>query len=362
VAEQERKMRLPLVENIRAQPEAIRTVAAHQFGEGKNALLQSSGLLRSSRRIILSGMGGSLSACIPLSHYLASKGMLIPVIETSELLYSYAPALDEDTAVILVSRSGETVEMTKLLSILTARKISVIGVTNVQHSTLASNATKSVCLHSPPDQLVAVQTYTATLVVLLLLGAALSNEFDRNLRSDIDATVDALSSWIPECFESSAGWSSFFESPSHLYLLGRGGSLASVAEGVLLFHEVAKAAAIGMSAADFRHGPVEVVDKEFRGIIFGSQKDTAELSAALAEDVSAMRGHIRWIGPSVAGRRIIPLCPWPAKVPDRFASVFEIVPIQIAAYQMAQRRGIVPGEFRHAPAVTLSETGFSRPV
>src|SRR4051812_44197560 len=124
MVEQEGEMTFPLAENILAQPEAIRTVAAYQFGEGKDALLESSALLR-SRRIILSGMGGSLSACIPVAHYLASKGVLAPVIETSELLYSYAPTVDENTAVILVSRSGETVEATKLLPILKERKASV---------------------------------------------------------------------------------------------------------------------------------------------------------------------------------------------------------------------------------------------
>ena len=39
--------------------------------------------------------------------------------------------------------------------------------------------------------------------------------------------------------------------------------------------------------------------------------------------------------------------------------VFEVIPLQIAAYQVAQARGIIPGDFRYAPAVTLSETGFS---
>jgi fructoselysine-6-P-deglycase FrlB-like protein len=145
-------MSVPLVENILAQPEAIRTVAAYQFGEGEDALLQSSALLRSSRRIILSGMGASLSACIPVAHYLASKGVLAPVIETSELLYSYARVLDENTLVILVSRSGESVEVTKLLPILKQRKVTVIGVTNVPGSTLESNSTQSVYLQSPPDQ------------------------------------------------------------------------------------------------------------------------------------------------------------------------------------------------------------------
>jgi glutamine---fructose-6-phosphate transaminase (isomerizing) len=354
-------MTLPLVENILAQPEAIRTVAAYQFGEGKDTLLESSALLRSRRRIIVSGMGGSLSACIPMAHYLASKGVLVPVIETSELLYSYAPTVDENSAVILVSRSGETVEVTKLLPILKERKAAVIGVTNVRGSTLASSSTQSVCIHSPSDQLVAIQTYTATLIVLLLLGAAFCDEFNSNLRSDLDVTANALSTWIPECFKTSSSWTSFLEARSPLYLLGRGASLASVAAGVLVLHEVAKAPAVGMSAANFRHGPVEVVDKHFHGVVFGSERGTADLDAALAEDLGSMNGDVRWIGPLVPSRKLVPLCPWSANVPDRFVPVFEIIPLQIAAYQLAERRGVVPGEFRYAPAVTVSETGFSGP-
>jgi glutamine---fructose-6-phosphate transaminase (isomerizing) len=361
MVEQERKMTFPLVENILAQPEAIRTVAAYQFGEGKDALLKLSAVLRSRRRIILSGMGGSLSACIPVAHYLASKGVLVPVIETSELLYSYAPAVDENTAVILVSRSGETVEVTKLLPLLTQRKAAVIGVTNVPESTLASSSTQSISVHSPPDQLVAIQTYTATLIVLMLLGAAFCDEFNSNLRSELDVTANALSAWIPECFKISSDWESFFEAGSPLYLLGRGASLASVAAGVLVLHEVAKAPAVGLSAANFRHGPVEVVDEHFHGIVFGSDRATADLDAGLAEDLGRMNGNVRWIGAPIPGRKLVPLCPWPANVPDRFAPVFEIIPLQIAAYRLAERHGVIPGEFRYVSAVTVSETGFSGP-
>jgi len=195
----------------------------------------------------------------------------------------------------------------------------------------------------------------------LLLGAAFCNELDANLRSELDATSIVLSAWIPECFQSSGYWSLFFKPDSPLYVLGRGASLASVAAAALALQEIAKAPAIGMSAASFRHGPVEVVDEQFQGIIFGSQRDTADLDAALAEDVSRMKGAVRWIGPPVGTREIVPLCPWPANVPNRFASVFEIIPMQIAACQLAERRSVIPGEFRHAPAITLSETGFSTP-
>ncbi|MBV9304081.1 MAG: SIS domain-containing protein [Acidobacteriaceae bacterium] len=356
---QKRQISVPLVENILAQPEAIRTAAAYQFGEGHAALFRSGALLQSRRgRLILSGMGGSLFACIPLSHYLAAQGMFAPVIETSELLHSYAAALDQDTTVILVSRSGETVEVTKLLRILRERGATVIGVTNVHGSTLASNATECLVLQSPPDQFVAIQTYTATLIVLLLLGAAVCGEIDSSLYSELETLADSLRVWIPQCLDSSEHWSSFLQSASPLYLLGRGVSLAAVHAGVLLFHEVAKTSALGMEAGNFRHGPVEVVDRRFHAVIFGLHSSTVDLDAALAHDISEMNGIARWLGPAVKEYKATPLCPWPACVSNRFAPAVGTIPMQIAAYRLAEIRGVIPGQFRHAPQVTMSEIGF----
>lgn len=352
-------MTVPLVENILAQPEAIRTVAAHQFGPGQPALLRSGALLKSSARIILSGMGGSLFACIPLSYYLAERGVFASVIETSELLHSYSAALHETTVVVLVSRSGETVEVTKLSPILREKNVKIIGVTNVDGSTLAAAATECVLLNSPPDQFVAIQTYTATIVALLLLGAACCRGIDANVHRELDTLAHLLSSWIPECFESSEHWSHFLEAPLPLYLLGRGASLAAVHAGLLLFHEVAKALAIGMSAPNFRHGPVEVVDQRFRAIVIGSDPRTLELEAALAQDLEHMNATARWLGPHVPGYNLAPLCPWPDQVPQLFVPVLQAIPMQIAAYRLARSRGVTPGEFRHAPQVTLSETGFT---
>ena len=71
---------------------------------------EAAGLLRSSRHIILSGMGASLHACLPLQTYLATKGVSCSVVETSELLHFQSNVLTADTALVLVSRSGESIE------------------------------------------------------------------------------------------------------------------------------------------------------------------------------------------------------------------------------------------------------------
>jgi glutamine---fructose-6-phosphate transaminase (isomerizing) len=350
----------PLVENILAQGASLGVVASHQFEKGRERLIKSAELIRSSKRIVLSGMGASLYACIPLQYFLASRGVAASVIDASELLHFHASTLDQETAVVLVSRSGETVEVTKLLPVLAARECQVVGVVNVTGSTLASRASETLEVSSPPDQLVPIQTYTGTVVTLLLLGAAYFDELDTT-RAELEATIATLAKWIPECYRWSGSWPGFLGTASPLYLLGRGGSLASIHIGTLLLHKVAKMPAVAMSAALFRHGPVEVIDEQFHAVILGSQKATAELDMALAEDIVRMKGNVRWIGPLSESSNIDPmypwLYPWPTNVPDRFAPLIDVVPLQIAAYQMARWRGIPPGEFRFAPAVTVSEKG-----
>jgi glutamine---fructose-6-phosphate transaminase (isomerizing) len=348
----------PLAQNILAQPDALRAVRAHHFSEDREALVRAAELLRTSKRILLSGMGASLFACIPLQYFFAARGVSASVIESSELLYFETAALDARTTVVLVSRSGESVEATKLLPILRQARCNVIGVSNVPGSTLAREATQAVSIGSPADELVAIQTYTATVVTLLLLGSAYFLDLYGAIKGELDAVIDALVAWVPECFHWSGAWPGFFASREPLYLLGRGASLASVAAGALLFHEVAKMPAVGMSAAQFRHGPVEVLGNQFHAVVFGTQCATRELDFALAQDLLTA-GQVRWLGPSADDSKVPALYPWPANLPERFAPVAEIVPLQLAAYRTAEWRGIPLGKFRFAPAITRSETGFA---
>jgi len=117
--------------------------------------------------------------------------------------------------------------------------------------------------------------------------------------------------------------------------------------------------AVAMSAAQFRHGAVEVVNDRFRAVVLGSQRATATLDAALAEQLVQMEGNVRWIGPDSGRPGVVPLCDWPADIPDRFAHFFDIIPLQMAAYHTAQWQGFTAGELKIAAPVTRSEQEFA---
>jgi glucosamine--fructose-6-phosphate aminotransferase (isomerizing) len=234
-----------------------------------------------------------------------------------------------------------------------------IGVTNEPNSTLGKNADLLLTIGSLADEMVAIQSYTATVLLLLLLASTAGGDLSGS-REELQRILATMPSVITACRAGLQGWDDFFPaaSPATVHLLGRGPSCASCLEGALLFNETARAPAIAMAAGSFRHGPVEVVDADFRGLIFAPQGETNEINLALARDILRFGGKVRVIGPSHGDDRTLPFIDIPA-VPERFAPLLEIIPVQLAALHLAQLRGLPVGKFRYTQQVARDEATFS---
>jgi glucosamine--fructose-6-phosphate aminotransferase (isomerizing) len=351
--------RLPMLDNIFGQPESLRRLLAFHGGEGRAALRACAERLRGAEgRLILTGMGASLFAAMPAAALLAERGLAAQVVESAELLHYGGAGLRRGDAAVLISRSGGSVEVLRLAEKMRASGVAIVGVTNVPGSELERVADATLLIGSQADQLVAVQTYTGTALALLLLAEELVGGETTAFAEACDASLPQLAAHIDGCHEASESWREWLDSAAPLYLLGRGPALASAYEGALLLHETAKAAAVAMSCGQFRHGPVEAVSGDFRAVVFGTPERTRALDRSLAEDLSRMGASVRWIGPGACGGELAPsLVEWPG-VPGSLAAIFEIVPLQFAAYRLALWRGVVPGDFRFASEITAAESGF----
>jgi glutamine---fructose-6-phosphate transaminase (isomerizing) len=346
-----------IYQDILRQPESLARVMEHHCGAGCGELQAAATLVRDAPLVILTGMGASLFACMPLQYYLAARGRRVLLVESAELLH-YQPEICRGAVVVVVSRSGDTVEISKLLDRLVEYGARVIGVTNEASGRLAGNAGRVLLVASHRDELVAIQSYTGQLLTLLMLGSLACGEPEAEWRAGLDRLLAELSGVIHCHLEAMGGAQSFFADAACVHLLGRGPSLASCCEGALLFNETAKLPAIAQPAGQFRHGPVEVVDNSFRGIVFAPNGATRQLNLQLARDLAAFGGSVCVVGPSEDGvAAALPFWEIPADT-CLFTPVFEVVPLQIAAWQAAQWRGLVPGEFRYVSPVTLDEASF----
>lgn len=321
-----------MVEDILGQPESLAHAAERQLGAGLSALQEAAKAMKGARSLVLSGMGSSAYACISLGCRTGAT-----VVESGELLHFPRRA----DVVVLVSRSGETVEVVKLLPLLRAQGTTVIGVTNEAESTLARGADIPVLVDCFADGLVAIQSYTGTLLTMLLLGAVVAGDSLVEWKRRVDVLTAAMRVRLPELLEESAGWREFYGSAPVMYLLGRGPSYGSALEGSLMFHESAKLPAVAMTGGNFRHGSAEVIDDKFRAIVFASQPATHALDAALAGDIARFGGRVQFIEAP--------------EVHPSLAPVMEIAPVQVAAWRLTQWKSIPSGVFRFCTQVTTAE-------
>jgi glucosamine--fructose-6-phosphate aminotransferase (isomerizing) len=354
-----------MLDNILAQPASHSAVLALHQGAGRANLRACAEKIRNGRgRVIVTGMGGSLFAAVPAVSHLQQHGYLAQAVESAELLHYGSAHLRAADLGIVISRSGESIEPVLLAEKMRQAGMTVIGVTNVPGSKLEQLAHLTLAIGAQADKLIAVQTYTGTVLTLLLLAEEALAGDNHQFSEACAAALPALSAHIDQCLRAGDSWQDLLTSGT-LYLLGRGPALASVHEGALLLHETAKAAAVGMSSGQFRHGPAEVVSKDFRAVVFGTPLQTQILDRALADDLFSLGADVRWIGPSRdpgpdpgdVRHRAPSMVSWPV-VPPLLAPLFEIVPLQVAAYRLALWRGITPGDFRYVSEVTSSESGF----
>lgn len=349
-----------MLENILGQPASLEKVLQRHTVEERPHVDRCADLIRSSLgRIIVTGMGASFFAALPFVQALEAQGRAVYAIESAELLHSGHASWRKQDLVILISRSGASIEVLLLAEKMRDAGATMIGVSNVAGSPLTRLADESLITGSDADQLVAVQTYTGTVLAMLLLADRVADISGSAFEEICRASLPKLESFVQVILSKSDDWKELLRVSHPLYLLGRGAALPTVNEGALLFHETAKAPTIGMSSGQFRHGPVEAVSRDFSAIVIGTPETTRELDWSLANDLRRMGASVRWVGPipSAGDASLAMVDGWP-EVPERLASLFDIIPLQIAAYQMALARGITPGDFRYAPEITAQESGF----
>jgi glucosamine--fructose-6-phosphate aminotransferase (isomerizing) len=144
-----------------------------------------------------------------------------------------------------------------------------------------------------------------------------------------------------------------------LYILWRGASKGAALCGRLVLEEVVRYPAITLGDAEFRHGPIEVLDKKFGAIIFISKGVSGHLSLSLAQNISLNGGRVLTIG-EVEEKRDLNYFSFPITgLPTYLHPVVDIIPIQMLAYKLAESKGYNPCEIRFISKLIREEEGIS---
>jgi len=134
-------------------------------------------ILTSKGKLIISGMGKSGIIGKKISATMASTGTPSFFLHPAEAYHGDLGMIEKDDIVLLISNSGETDEVLKLIPFLKSQKNTIIAMSGNINSTLAKNATYhlniSVEKEACPLQLAPTSSTTATLVMGDALAIAL---------------------------------------------------------------------------------------------------------------------------------------------------------------------------------------------
>lgn len=301
------------------------------------------------RTTILTGMGSSFHALQPLQLELIQQGILAITVETSELIHNQSKLLSPETLLIAVSQSGQSAEVVRLLK-LNHGKSPLIAITNTEESPLAEQADAAILTRAGKEFSVSCKTYVTALAGLKWLGDVICERDLACSRRELLDAIPAVGEYLGEWKQHVQGFLELLDGVRHLFLVGRGASLAAVGTGALIIKESIHFPAEGMSSAAFRHGPFEMLGDEIFVLIFEGANNTRDLNTGLLADISEQRGRAAWVGEDAT----FAPCALPV-APPSIGPLMEILPIQMMTLALAVRVGREPGRFSLATKVTTKE-------
>ncbi len=287
----------------------------------------------------------------------------IPVEVEYASEYRYRnPIIPENTVVFVISQSGETADTLAALREAKSKGARVFGITNVVGSTVARESDGGVYIHAGTEIGVAsTKALTSQVTVLSLLAVLLGRM--RNLSSTYGTTFIEELIKIPEKIQrildnneeikKIAG--TIKDSTNALYL-GRGVNYPIALEGALKLKEISYIHAEGYPAAEMKHGPIALIDKNMPVIVIALKDVIYDKIVSNLEEVKARKGRIITIA-TEGDETIKDISENVIYIPQTInvlQPLLSVIPLQLLAYHVADLRNLDVDQPRNlAKSVTV---------
>jgi glucosamine--fructose-6-phosphate aminotransferase (isomerizing) len=258
------------------------------------------------------------------------------------------PLIDERTAVLAITQSGETVDTLAAMEEARAKGARLWSIVNVLGSQAHRLSDGAILMHAGPEIGVAsTKAFTASLADLYLLGLCLGGFRGtitparmRGLLDDLLALPKLAGDVLDDGhqYEELAGL--FYKRENFLYL-GRGINYPIALEGALKLKEISYIHAEGYPAGEMKHGPIALIDERMPVVAIAVQDSVYDKMISQIEQVKARDGTV--IAVATEGDQFIQTkadhVVYVPKISSLLTPVLTVLPLQLLAYHMAVRRG-----------------------
>ena len=343
---------MALIDEIQEQPE----VAARLLAEAGPEVAALAATIKSAdpSHVVIAARGTSDHAAIYAQYALGVMAGVYAGLATPSVHSLYGRAPDYSRALVIgISQSGASPDVVGVIRAAREQGALTLAFSNTTGSDMAEAAAHHIALRAGPENAVAAtKTYTATLLVLAMIAAELS---DTDASADLAALPGALGK-VLDLDDETARIAADMSQLNRCVILGRGYHYATAREWSLKLKELSYTLADPYSSADFIHGPLALIEAGFptfcvapTGAAEADMKAVierlgGELGARLliVSDSTALRDQGTW---SLA---------LPASEPEWLMPIVSIVPGQQHARHETKAKGGDPEQPRSIRKVTLT--------
>lgn len=304
---------------------------------------------KNASRIIIVACGTSWHAAL-LAEYIIEELCRIPVeVEYASEFRYRNPVINKGDIIIAISQSGETADTLVAIEKAKENGAIIFGVVNVVGSSIARISDGGAYTHAGPEIGVAsTKAFTGQLAVLCMMAlkiakekGTISNERYSNLLLELDAVPEKVDAILKNA-EALKAIALKYKDASDALFLGRGYNFPIALEGALKLKEISYIHAEGYPAAEMKHGPIALVDKNLPVVFIATKDSYHEKIVSNIQEIKARKGKV--IAVVTEGDEIIPgMADDVFFVPaadEIIAPMLSTIPMQLLSYYVGIAKGI----------------------
>jgi len=315
----------------------------------------ASHLRRKQPKFILLAARGTSDNAATYAKYLFSSIMGIPTglaIPSLYTLYDQPPDI-RDGLVIGISQSGRATDVLAVLTHARKKGVVTLAITNDESSPMAQEAEYSIYIGAGREKAVAAsKTFTGQLLAIALLTAGWMED-NRMLRE-----IARIPEWGQEAIAQHTAVTElarWFADSDRLVVLARGYNHCVSYETALKIKELAYVSAEAYSAADFRHGPVAMLEKDFPVVAVAPKDKSLDDMKDMIREVKELGVRLGVISNDdellASSAHAIRL---PNSMPGWLSPIIATLPGQLLALELAQAKNLDVDNPRGLKKVTLT--------
>jgi glucosamine--fructose-6-phosphate aminotransferase (isomerizing) len=360
-----------MAKEISEEPEAVANTILGRTRDGEVVIPELDGLdelFLGIRRVIIVACGTAAYAG-QVGKYAIEQWARVPVdVELAHEFRYRDPVIGEDTLVVSISQSGETMDTLMAVKYARERGAKTLSICNTQGATIPRESDAIVYTHAGPEVAVAsTKAFVAQIAALYLFGLHLgrvrgtvsaveSAEHVRELES-IPRKIRRILDREQERIEQFAHWMADTRS---VLFLGRHVGFPIAMEGALKLKELAYIHAEGFAAGELKHGPIALIEAgQPVFVIVPSPRESAELHKKVVSNIEEIRARgARIIAIAEEGdAAVLPYADEVLRIPlagPLFEPLLAVVPLHIFAMGLSNAKGLDVDQPRNlAKSVTV---------